>query len=216
MMPSLAVAAIPVPHQLLWLLASYALGCLTAAYYLTRWRLGKDLRNEGSGNLGARNAGRVLGRGGFVAVFLWDAAKGFVAVSVASRLGDGAVLPVAALIAVTIGHTWPAQLRFRGGKGIAVSIGATVALDPLALALLVAAAVPLIALLRSVTVGGLAAFALGPLLAWSAGRPPSTVAALGFTAAFVLFTHRRNLADELARWRARAARLPISGSPDAK
>lgn len=216
MMPFTAAALIPAPRELLWLALSYAIGCLTAAYYLTRWRLGKDLRNEGSGNLGARNAGRVLGRAGFAAVFIWDAAKGFVAVYVAQGMGGGPGLAVAALVAVTLGHTWPAQLGFRGGKGIAVSIGALLALDPLALALLVAAGVPLIALTRNVTVGGLAAFTLGPLLAWGTGRPASTLLALSFTAGFVLFTHRRNIRDELTRWRARADRLPLSGPHDAQ
>lgn len=214
MLPFPDVAAFPAPRALLWLVASYALGCLSAAYYLTRWRLGKDLRHEGSGNLGARNAGRVLGRGGFAAVFLWDAAKGFVAVFVAERIGGGSGLAVAALVAVTLGHTWPAQLGFRGGKGIAVSVGAILALDPLALALLVVACAPFIALLRSVTIGGLAAFALGPLLAWGTGRPLRTIVALGFVAVFVLYTHRRNIRDELTRWRARAARVPLAGPHD--
>jgi glycerol-3-phosphate acyltransferase PlsY len=213
MQPSILAAAFPAPRDLLWLAACYALGCLTAAFYLTRWTLGKDLRNEGSGNLGARNAGRILGRWGFVAVFLWDALKGFVAVAVASVLG-GTALAVAALIAVTLGHTWPAQLGFRGGKGIAVSIGAVLALDPLALGLLVVACLPPIALLRSFTMGGLVAFALGPALAWVAGRPDSTIAALSFIAPFVLYTHRRNIADAFARWRTRAARLPVAGSHD--
>lgn len=214
MMPFPEIAAFPTPRALTWLVASYALGCLTAAYYLARWRLGKDLRNEGSGNLGARNAGRVLGRCGFAAVFLWDAAKGFVAVYVAQRIGAGTGFAVAALVAVTLGHTWPAQLGFRGGKGIAVSVGAILALDPLALALLVAACVPLIALTRSLTMGGLAAFTLGPLLAWSTGRPESTVVALSFIAGFVLFTHRRNIRDALAHRRTRAARRPLAGPHD--
>lgn len=214
MMPFPDIAAFQTPRALAWLVASYALGCLTAAYYLARWRLGTDLRNEGSGNLGARNAGRVLGRVGFAVVFLWDAAKGFVAVYVADRIGAGPGLAVAALVAVALGHTWPAQLGFRGGKGIAVSAGAILALDPLALVLLVAACVPLIALTRSVTVGGLAAFTLGPLLAWGTGRPARTVLALGFVAGLVLFTHRRNIREKLARWRARAAQHPLAGPHD--
>lgn len=213
-MPFADFAEFPAPPALLWLVASYAIGCLTAAYYLTRWRLGKDLRNEGSGNLGARNAGRVLGRAGFVAVFLWDAAKGFVAVYVAEGIGGGSGLAVAALVAVLLGHTWPVQLGFRGGKGIAVSVGAILALDPLALALLVAACLPLVAVSRNVTMGGLAAFTLGPLLAWGAGRAAGTVLALSFIAGFVLFTHRRNIREELARWRGRAARLPLAGPHD--
>lgn len=216
MQTSSLIASLPSPRELWWLAACYALGCLSAAYYLARWSLGKDLRHEGSGNLGARNAGRVLGRAGFVAVFLWDAAKGFVAVAVALAIGDRPSLAVAALVLVTFGHTWPAQLGFRGGKGIAVSIGGILALDPTALGLLVVAFLPLAAALRSVTLGGLAAFTLGPFLAWAVGRPSGTVVALSFVAPFVLYTHRRNIADRLARWRQRATRLPLAGPHDAQ
>lgn len=199
------------PRALLWLAASYALGCLTAAYYLTRWRLGRDIREMGSGNVGARNAARALGPAAFAAVFLWDAAKGWLAVAGALWLDLGPEMAVAALVAVSLGHTWPAQLGFRGGKGIAVSLGGIIALDLTATGLLVAIFLPSLALIRSFTLGGLTAFTAGPFAAWIFERPVTVVVGMLCTAVLVLYTHRQNIRDELAR----RGRAPAPVSPTA-
>ncbi len=70
----------PIGKELLVILASYGLGCFCAAYYLTYFRLGDDIRKHGSGNVGARNAGRLLGPAGFAVALLGDMAKGAAAV----------------------------------------------------------------------------------------------------------------------------------------
>lgn len=112
---------------------AYGLGCLNTAYYLLRWRDGRDVRMLGSGNAGARNVGRLLGRGAFALVFVLDAAKGLLAVCAAMALAP-AMVPVCA-VAVTLGHIFPAQLGWRGGKGVATAIGAMAMLDLEVLAL---------------------------------------------------------------------------------
>ncbi len=110
-------------------LCAYAAGCLSPGYYLVRWRLGGDIRERHSGSTGARNAGRVLGRGGFAAVFAFDALKGAGAIWLARRLGlDPALVPALAPCIVA-GHIWPAQLGFRGGKGLVTALGAMIGLD---------------------------------------------------------------------------------------
>jgi glycerol-3-phosphate acyltransferase PlsY len=106
---------------------AYALGCINAAYYLLRWRDGRDIRMLGSGNAGARNVGRVLGRHAFALVFALDAAKGLLAVSAAVAWAP-ATAPLCA-VGVTLGHIFPAQLGWRGGKGVASAIGALAMLD---------------------------------------------------------------------------------------
>ncbi|RQP21392.1 glycerol-3-phosphate acyltransferase [Piscinibacter terrae] len=116
---------------------AYGLGCLNAAYYLLRWHDGRDIRMLGSGNAGARNAGRVLGRGAFALVLVLDAAKGLMAVSAAKALAP-AMVPLCA-VAVTLGHIFPAQLGWRGGKGVATVIGVMAMLDLEVLALAVGA-----------------------------------------------------------------------------
>ncbi len=112
--------------QLGLLLFAYGLGCLNAGYYLLRWRDGRDIRQLGSGNAGARNVGRVLGRQGFVLVFVLDAAKGALAVTAAHH-GAPEVAALSAVV-VTLGHVYPLQLDWRGGKGVATAIGALLAL----------------------------------------------------------------------------------------
>jgi len=179
-------------------LAAYVLGCFVPGYYLVRWRTGQDLRMLGSGSLGAKNAGRILGRGGYLLTSLVDIAKGFAAVLLARWAGlSGWPMTIAAL-AVVAGHNWPLQLGFRGGKGVATGYGVLLAAAPWVAGAMWGVFLPITLLLRSTTLGGVAAFAAAPLLAmaFSAGPPVITLCAL--TAAVVAFTHRNNLQGELA------------------
>jgi acyl phosphate:glycerol-3-phosphate acyltransferase len=115
---------------LISLLLAYLLGCFSSAYYLVRWRTGEDVRLHGSGNAGATNAGRVLGKWAFVVALLGDAGKGVLAVFLAGWLTGGDVWAVGlAVPAVIIGHIWPVQMGFRGGEGFATAIGALATLD---------------------------------------------------------------------------------------
>jgi|SRR6516225_10172953 len=116
--------ATPFGEDVLIVVASYGIGCFTAGYYLFRWRTGCDIREHGSGNPGARNVGRLLGVGWFSATLLLDAGKGGLAVWLACYFGLGHLGTVAAMLAVVVGHVWPIQLHFRGGKGVAASLGA--------------------------------------------------------------------------------------------
>lgn len=115
----------------LWLCASYLAGSLPIGLLIGRLR-GVDLRREGSGNIGATNAGRVLGKPWFFVVFALDAAKGLVPTLLARRYGGGGLAPdLLALfcgIAAVVGHVFPLFLRFRGGKGVATSAGVFFAL----------------------------------------------------------------------------------------
>ena len=103
---------------------AYLLGCFASGYYLVRWRLGRDIRDLGSGSIGARNVGRNLGPAGFALTLLLDLAKGAVAVELPAQLHATAWARALALAAVVAGHVWPVQLGFRGGKGVAPSVGA--------------------------------------------------------------------------------------------
>jgi len=113
-----------------WLvLGAYVLGCFASGYYLVRWRAGQDLRELGSGSVGARNAGRILGVPGFLLTLIGDFAKGALTVWAAQHLTQDERLVALAMVAVVVGHIWPVQLRFRGGKGIATSLGALLVYD---------------------------------------------------------------------------------------
>jgi len=146
------------------ILSAYLLGCFTTGYYLVRALTGQDVRVTSSGNVGSRNVGRLLGAKGFILTFLGDAGKGLLAVYVARRLGYGQVAETAVLLAVTAGHIWPIQLRFRGGKGFATFAGGMVLLLPhLLLVGLVMCAV-LYPVMRHTTKTGLAVLCCSPLV----------------------------------------------------
>ena len=110
-------------------LGAYLLGCFAIGYYLVRARTGKDIREIESGSTGARNVGRVLGKPGFVLTAFGDFGKGVLAVWSAREWTNNNHLAALAMLAVVAGHLWPAQLRFRGGKGVATSFGALLVFD---------------------------------------------------------------------------------------
>ncbi len=112
------------------LLASYLLGCLPTAYLFGRILKGIDIRKVGSGNVGATNAMRVLGRGPGITVLLLDILKGFVAVvflgdyfAAKPVLWQAQNLPILMGLCCICGHNWTIFLQFKGGKGIATSFG---------------------------------------------------------------------------------------------
>jgi glycerol-3-phosphate acyltransferase PlsY len=182
-----------------WIVTSYVLGCFTAGYYWTRWKTGQDIRSLGSGNVGARNVGRVVGRGGFLITFLLDFAKGVLAVAGATYFKLGPEAMIASMVAVAAGHNWPVQLHFKGGKGIAVSLGALLAYDPFIVLCLVVIFLPVFAVVRMFTLSGMLAFTLAPLGGFLCGLEKEGVAAVSILAVLALVTHRRNIRKELAR-----------------
>jgi glycerol-3-phosphate acyltransferase PlsY len=177
----------------------YLLGSFTSGYYWVRWRTGQDIRLIGSGNVGARNVGRVLGPTGFCITLLMDVAKGVIAVALANYASLSSDAVVACILAVVTGHNWPAQLRFHGGKGVATSVGALLAFDSLATLVVLLLFLPLWALARSFTLGGLLAFAIAPLVLFLAGFDNPSIAALSFLAILMLITHRKNIREEFGR-----------------
>ena len=119
-------------------LVAYLIGAIPFGYLIARWARGVDIRTVGSGNIGATNVGRVLGFRFFVLVFTLDLLKGMLPTLGAARLVESVTgqasptLPVLAALASILGHNFPIYLRFRGGKGVATSLGALLALDAVA------------------------------------------------------------------------------------
>lgn len=167
----LSGACVPV-----WLFLSYLLGAAPTGYLLTRWLKGIDIRTVGSGNPGATNVFRSVGKGAGIATLALDLAKGWLPVWLVAYRNEAFVSPemnvLAALtgFAAVAGHTWSPFLRFRGGKGVATSAGVFLALIPgPTLAALAAFALGLGAS-KHVSVGSLAAAVTLPLAAfWTTG-----------------------------------------------
>ncbi|MCA9619987.1 MAG: glycerol-3-phosphate 1-O-acyltransferase PlsY [Myxococcales bacterium] len=158
-------------------------------------RRGVDIQAEGSGNIGATNVARTLGKGWGAAVLLLDAAKGAAPVAVAwwqaSRLPAWA-FAAAGLLAV-VGHCYTPWLRFRGGKGVATALGVFLVLDPLATLVSVALFALVYAATKKSSAGSLTGALAMPVTLWIRGRGALE---LGLAVAVVLvifLRHRDNL-----------------------
>jgi glycerol-3-phosphate acyltransferase PlsY len=176
---------------------SYALGCFLRAYYFFRWRTGTDIRDFGSHNPGALNAGRLLGTEAFVAVLVLDAAKAALAVAAARYFCHSEGCVIASMVAVVAGHLWPVQLGFRGGKGIAASLGAASVYAPLTLAVAVGVFLVLRTALKNFTVARLTSFVVAPGIEWATGHDAVSVLGLSLLVAVVLPRHRADIVDEV-------------------
>jgi glycerol-3-phosphate acyltransferase PlsY len=174
---------------------SYAIGCFSTGYYLTRLFTGKDIRKSGSGSTGARNAGRALGRIGFVATFSGDVAKGLIAIWVASMLAQHPWAIMASLLAVACGHIWPIQLGLRGGKGIAVTLGGILVFDYwIAVACCLVFCLCLVCL-RKYMLSGLIAVMTMPIAAVLTRHSAADIIGILLLAILILFAHRKNIAE---------------------
>jgi len=182
-----------VGRDIVGILGAYLLGGFCAGYYLVLLQLRTDIRDHGSGGVGARNVGRLLGRAGFAATLTGDLLKGSLAVFLAQKfeLTDPAVSLV--VLAVVAGHIWPLPLGFRGGRGIATVIGAYLSYDPVLALLLLGLTLGLMLFRRGFIISGLVAFLLLPPLALGLDYSGHTVAVLAATAAIILFAHRERI-----------------------
>ncbi|MEZ5459540.1 MAG: glycerol-3-phosphate 1-O-acyltransferase PlsY [Steroidobacteraceae bacterium] len=199
-------------------LAAYLLGSIVGSLLLGRLR-GVDIRQQGSGNAGGTNALRTQGIWFALPVILIDIGKGWLAAAwlpalalpgLSAEGGEWALwLPVACAAAAVVGHVYPVFHGFRGGKGAATVVGAVAGLVPAALPLMVLVWLAVILVLGYVSLATMTAAALLPLVQLVVGavpRGPLLLFSLA-VAAFVIYTHRSNIARLRAGTEPRARRL---------
>ncbi len=197
-------------------LAGYLLGSLPTGYLVARSR-GVDIRAVGSGNIGATNAFRVLGKAAGSLVLGVDALKGALACwglpLAAARLGSGAdlwtgleELAVTAGVAAILGHNYPCWLRFKGGKGIATSAGVLLVLMPAALAVCLGLWLLVFALSRYVSLASLAAAAALPFAVWGTRGSRLLIGVACILSAMAIYKHRANVQRLLAGTEHRVSR----------
>jgi glycerol-3-phosphate acyltransferase PlsY len=181
---------------MLGLAIAYLLGDIPFGYLLVKLTTGRDVRASGSGNIGATNVLRTTGRAAGVATLLLDIGKGYLAVWLEGRLMDGnAAWMGAAALAVMIGHSYPAFLRFRGGKAVAAFVGAYLCLAPLPLAAVLVVFVVMTAWTRHISLGSMVAAATLPLAVWLIEHPPATVVVTAIlSGSLIVYRHRENIA----------------------
>ncbi|MBB4824594.1 glycerol-3-phosphate acyltransferase PlsY [Sporosarcina luteola] len=146
------------------IISAYLLGTVLTAAWVGKL-FGRNIRIEGSGNPGARNAGRVLGKSAFVLVFLGDALKGAIPVATARWLELGTTVELSVLLAAMLGHILPVFFRFRGGQGISTYIGGLLLFHPPLFAGFAAVFLLLYPFIRSFTLAGFGAIVAIPFLA---------------------------------------------------
>jgi glycerol-3-phosphate acyltransferase PlsY len=177
-------------------LIAYLLGSIPFGYLIVRWQRGIDVRSTGSGSIGATNVMRNLGIVGFVATFLLDAGKGWLAVLLASKVtSEDPTLVAAAAFAAVLGHCFPFWLRFRGGKGVATGVGVFIAIAPwqVVLALVIFAVV--VAIWRYISLGSIVGTAAFPILVHFMKHPPFQIVLGAAGAALIIIgRHHANIA----------------------
>lgn len=124
------MTAHPVVSAAAWIAGVFLLGAFPTGYCMAKRLKGVDIRREGSGNIGATNVFRTVGKGAGVATLLIDALKGWLPVWLSLRYFPGVLVPVLTGLAAVSGHTWSPFLGFKGGKGVATSAGVFAALLP--------------------------------------------------------------------------------------
>ncbi len=196
--------------------AAYLLGSIPTGYLLARAK-GIDIRTVGSGNIGATNVMRILGKPAGIFVSLMDALKGWVAVEGVTHLvfflfgkplSEPSVFRIVAAFAAVFGHNYTCWLNFKGGKGVATSAGVLAALVPSALMMSLSVWVVLIALTRYVSIGSIVGSFTLPFTTWFTTKDPPLTIATGAMGALAIYKHKANIQRLLSGTESRIGSRP--------
>jgi glycerol-3-phosphate acyltransferase PlsY len=176
------------------IIASYLLGSLMFSIIMGKLVAGIDIRNHGSGNAGATNTLRIMGKGPAALVFLLDVGKGVLAVWLAKWIvPDHYGVAVVCGIAVILGHNWPIWFNFRGGKGIATTIGMLLTLAFLPTLFAGIIAIITIVITRYVSLGSLLLTACLPVFIYGMDYPKELLWGSLAILIFAWVKHRKNI-----------------------
>ena len=188
---------------------SYLLGSIPFGYLLVRIFRGEDVRQTGSGNIGATNVARTGSKWLAIATLVLDALKGYVAVAHVfffaghhpghlPQFGSHTVYILAALagFCAIVGHMFPVWLRFQGGKGVATSVGAFLGIAPSAILVSLTAFVAIVAITRYISLGSIVGAAVFPVAAWWLNpetRDGTVMACIVASALLIIIRHKDNI-----------------------
>jgi glycerol-3-phosphate acyltransferase PlsY len=186
-------------------IGAYLLGSIPTGYLVARAR-GVDIRQAGSGNIGATNVLRVLGKPAGIVVLGTDALKGFLACKVVSGLAHSFLSPpyqqvpesretlaIVAGIAAILGHNYTCWLKFKGGKGIATTAGVLLALMPYALLTITIVWIVVTLTTRYVSLGSLAAAITLPFAAWAFAGSRRLIGVATIMTVLAVYKHKGNI-----------------------
>ncbi|HEX9111233.1 MAG TPA: glycerol-3-phosphate 1-O-acyltransferase PlsY [Terriglobales bacterium] len=187
----------PMSVYLITVVASYLLGTIPFGYLLVRVFRREDVRSSGSGNIGATNVARTSPVLGVVTLVL-DAGKGLAAVILARALSGGEhqrlVMTIAAFCAI-VGHLFPVWLNFRGGKGVATSLGSFALIAPKSIVCMVGLFLLIVAATRYISMGSVLSAAAFPVLTWVLHESvePVQLILIALASLLVVWKHRQNI-----------------------
>ena len=173
-------------------LFAYLLGSVPTGYILGL-RAGIDIRKAGSGNVGATNVARVVGKWQGILTLIADALKGFLPVFLASHIDLGSRTIALAGAAAFLGHLYPVFLRFSGGKGVATALGVLAGLAPWATLVLLVVFAGTVLTSRIVSLGSMIAAAAAPIALWLFSYPFEFVGVSAFLTLMIILRHRGNM-----------------------
>jgi glycerol-3-phosphate acyltransferase PlsY len=171
---------------------AYLLGSVPTGYILGSWA-GVDVRKAGSGNVGATNVARVVGKRHGIFTLVADTAKGFVPVILALNLGLTPIATASVGIAAFLGHLYPVFLRFQGGKGVATALGVFLGLAPWATLVLAVIFVLVLSTTRVVSLSSMVAAAFAPIVFWLFFHSPILTGMTLFIGVMIVLRHRGNI-----------------------
>jgi acyl phosphate:glycerol-3-phosphate acyltransferase len=171
---------------------AYLLGSVPTGYILGSLA-GIDVRKAGSGNVGATNVARVVGKRHGIITLIADIAKGLVPVVIALNLGLTATATALVGVAAFLGHLYPVFLRFQGGKGVATALGVFLGLAPWATLVLMVIFVLVILATRVVSLSSMVAAASAPVVFWLSLSSPILTGTSLFIALMIVLRHRGNI-----------------------
>jgi len=196
-------------HVLILVVVSYLLGSIPFGYLLVRLFRGEDVRQSGSGNIGATNVARTGAKGLAIATLVLDALKGYIAVAHVFFFaghhppgmpdwGAHSVYILAALAGffAIVGHLFPVWLRFKGGKGVATAAGAFLGIAPAAVGVSLLLFTAIVAVTRYVSLGSMVGAAVFPFAAWWLNpetRHPSVFVFMAASSLLIIIRHKDNI-----------------------
>ena len=184
-------------NYIIILIIAYLLGNISTSYIIAKRLAGVDIRTQGSGNAGSTNVLRTLGKKAGAMTFIGDLLKGIIAVFIGYAISkfaniDTVISGYVAVFGVVCGHNWPAFLGFRGGKGVATSLGAMLAVHPVAALTCFAVFGVVVAVTKYVSLGSVVGIASSPFIVYLMGKKEAVPVTV-FLALSVIYTHRANL-----------------------
>ena len=182
---------------LIIIITAYLLGNISTSYIVAKRLAGVDIRTQGSGNAGSTNVLRTLGKKAGALTFIGDVLKGLIAVLIARFIAYGANLDdttcaYIAVVAVVLGHNYPVFLGFKGGKGVATSLGSMLGMNPLVALLCLGFFIIIVAMTKYVSLGSILGIGLSPVIMMINHNTKGVLVTLFLTIS-VAITHKENI-----------------------